>query len=156
MEVPHGKVVGHMVMLIMHGSVAGTSWRRPRGRYALVRGILISESLKVGATLAGIPLALMSITRVEAGDEALGQPRIWTMIEFEAADHDAPALAQLLSQVIDRQLGWYCDFRTTSETFVVFGGKDFQYQRGDTAARAEVEEYAQSVGVPTTQLDWPE
>jgi len=122
----------------------------------LVRGILISESLKVGATLAGIPLALMSITRVEAGDEALGQPRIWTMIEFEAADHDAPALAQLLSQVIDRQLGWYCDFRTTSETFVVFGGKDFQYQRGDTAARAEVEEYAQSVGVPTTQLDWPE
>ena len=78
------------------------------------------------------------------------------MIEFEAADHDAPALAQLFSQVIDPQLGWYCDFRTTSETFVVFGGKDFQYQRGNAAARAEVEEYAQSVGVPTTELDGPE
>ena len=75
-EVPHEKEVGHMAMLDMHGGVAGPSWRRPRGRQVLARGVLIAESLEVGATLAGIPLALISITRVEAGDETLGQPRI--------------------------------------------------------------------------------
>jgi hypothetical protein len=78
------------------------------------------------------------------------------MIEFEAAGHDAPALAHLLSRVIDPQLGWYCDFRTETETFVAFGGKSFQYGRGDSAERAKVEQYARSVGVPMTQIDWPE
>jgi len=122
----------------------------------MARGILVAESLKAGATLSGTPLALISITRVDAGDETVGQPRTWTMIEFDVADHEAPSLARRLSQVIDPQLGWYCDFRTESETFVVFGGKEFQYQRGDAAARAEVEAHARSVGVPTAQLDWPE
>ena len=45
------------------------------------------------------------------------------MIEFDVTDQEAPALARLLSQVIDPQLEWYCDFRTESETFVVFGEK---------------------------------
>ena len=122
----------------------------------MARGIVIAESLKAGATLSGLPLTLISITRVDAGDQTVGQPRMWTMIEFDVADDDAPALARLLSQVIDPQLGWYCDFRTESETFVVFVGKEFQYQRGDASARAEVEAHARSVGVPKAQLDWPE
>ena len=122
----------------------------------MARGILVAESLKAGARLSRAPLTLISGTRVESGDDTVGQPRMWTMIEFDVPDHEAPAMARLLSQVVDPVLGWYCDFRTESETFVVFGGKEFQYQRGDTAARAVVEAHARSVGVPTAQLDWPE
>jgi hypothetical protein len=52
--------------------------------------------------------------------------------------------------------GWYCDFRSETETFVVFAGRTFRYQRGDATGRAATATYASSVGVPAAQLDWPE
>jgi len=39
---------------------------------------------------------------------------------------------------------------------VVFAGRVFRYRNGDVAGRAEVADYARSVGVPEHQLDWPE
>lgn len=122
----------------------------------MAAGILIAESLTVGAVLSAVPLTVHKITRIEAGDESVGQPRIWTMIEFEVPDDDAPTFTSTLSEVIDPELGWHCDFRTTSETFVVFGGRCFCYERGDAEARSRAEVYARSIGVPASQLDWPE
>ena len=52
--------------------------------------------------------------------------------------------------------GWYCDFRSPSETFVVFAGRVLRYPRGEKDGRAEAEAYARSGGVPESQLDWPE
>ena len=42
------------------------------------------------------------------------------------------------------------------ETFVVFAGHSFRYVRGDAEGRSQAEAYGRSVGVPETQLDWPE
>jgi len=120
-----------------------------------VKGILLAESLRVGASLE-IPLTVHKIYRTEAGEVDLGQPRAWTFIEFEADDQASEALARALSDVLEAKLGWYCDFRSDEETFVVFAGRIFRYSRGDREARSEAEAYARSVGVPTSQLDWPE
>jgi len=90
------------------------------------------------------------------GDVDAGQPLTWTFLDFEAPDEDAPRLAAALSDSLDPILGWYCDFRTTDETFVVFGGRMFRYPRGDRTRRSEAEAYARSVGVPDPQIDWPE
>jgi len=57
---------------------------------------------------------------------------------------------------LDPTGGWYCDFRTSNETYVVFGGRVFHYSRGDRTRRSEAEEHARSVGVPEAQIDWPE
>jgi hypothetical protein len=38
--------------------------------------------------------------------------------------------------------------------FVVFAGREFCYRLGDVAAKGIVEDYARSVGVPDSQLDW--
>jgi hypothetical protein len=46
--------------------------------------------------------------------------------------------------------------RSEDEAFVVFADRVFRYPRGDTERRAEAEEYGRSVGVPESQLDWPE
>lgn len=119
-------------------------------------GCLIGESLRIGAPLDGIALTLTKIWRADVGDEAVGQPLTWTFIEFEAPDDAAETLANALSSALDPSLGWYCDFRTLAETYVVFGGRVFRYPRGDRTRRAEVEQYARSLGVPETQLDWPE
>jgi hypothetical protein len=122
----------------------------------VLAGTLIAESLRTGTVLDDLHLRVTKISRADIGDVEAGQPLTWTFLEFEAADEDAPRLAEALSESLDPDVGWYCDFRTAQETFVVFGGRVFRYPRGDRAARAEAEAYARSVGVPDPQLDWPD
>jgi hypothetical protein len=121
----------------------------------MASGNLIGESIRVGASV-DVPLTVEKVSRVDAGDEAAGQPRVWTFIAFEVPDANAQSLAAALSQALESAGGWYCDFRTAQETFVVFAGQTFRYRRGDHAARAEAERHARSVGVPEAQVDWHE
>ena len=119
-------------------------------------GALIAESLTKDKPLDGVDLRVHKVSRRDVGDVGAGQPLTWTFIEFEVDDEVADALAEALSRSIDPSGGWYCDFRTDKETFVVFGGRVFRYPRGDAEGRDEVESYGRSVGVPPVQLDWPE
>ena len=118
-------------------------------------GTLIAESLRRDCALDGVPLRVGKISRADVGDTTAGQPLTWTLIEFEVEDGAVEDLAAALSRSLDPSGGWYCDFRTADETFVVFGGRTFRYRRGDRERRAEAEEYGRSVGVPDAQLDWP-
>jgi hypothetical protein len=118
-------------------------------------GTLIAESLRVGAVIQGIPFTTTKVARADAGDADAGQPVTWTFIEFEVAEADAERLAVALESSLRRRGGWYCDFRSDDETFVVFAERTFRYRRGDQAGRAEAAEYGRSVGVPEAQLDWP-
>ncbi len=121
-----------------------------------VEGVLIAESLVVGSVFEGVELTVTKIARGDFGDAAAGQPLTWTMIHFTVPIEHAAALAGALSDTLDPTLGWYCDFRSPDETFVVFAGHCFRYRRGDRERRAEAEAYARSVGVPESQVDWPE
>jgi len=100
-------------------------------------GTLIAESLRVGSVLEGLALTVAKISRSDLGDVAAGQPRTWTFVEFDAADEDAERLANALERVLERAGGWYCDFRSEQETFVVFAGRTFRYPRGDESGRGE-------------------
>ena len=117
-------------------------------------GALIGESLRKGASIEPAELRATRIVRCESGDESADQPRWWTFIEFEVPDERAGALADLLTRALEPVGGWYCDFHTTDESFVVFADRAFRYPRGDGAGRAEATRYARSVGVPEHQLDW--
>ncbi len=119
-------------------------------------GVLIGESLRVGAPLEGVDLRVTKVLRADAGDVSAGQPRIWTFIHFEIATQNVEPVAQALSRVLSTDGGWYCDFRSPDETFVVFADRVFRYRRGDPAGRAEAEVHGGSHGVPDAQLDWPE
>jgi len=119
-------------------------------------GALLAESLQDGAVIDGVPLAVNRVSRAAVGDTSAGQPRDWTFIEFSVPESSVDELARSLSLALRKEGGWYCDFRSDLETFVVFHGRIFRYPRGDRRRRAEVEDYARSVGVPDAQLDWPE
>jgi hypothetical protein len=119
-------------------------------------GALIAESLSKNNPLDGMELLVHKISRADAGDVRAGQPLTWTFIEFEVRDQVVPRLAEALSQSLDSSGGWYCDFRTDDETFVVFARRVFRYPRGEAEGRAAAEAYARSAGVPDAQLDWPE
>ena len=119
-------------------------------------GCLIAESLRVGSVIDGTRLTVTKVSRAELGDVEAGQPLIWTFIEFEVADDDVEQFAHRLEGALQRHGGWYCDFHSDTETFVVFAGRTFRYPRGDNTKRALAADYARSVGVPEAQLDWLE
>jgi hypothetical protein len=120
----------------------------------MLRGAIVAESLRLGASVEGVPLAVRKLERLDAG---LGeQPREWTLLWFEAVDNDGDRLAEALSESLEADCGWYADFHSDSEVTVVFAGREFRYRRGDAMERAKVAEYARSVGVPEHQLDWAE
>jgi hypothetical protein len=117
-------------------------------------GVLIAESLSKDNPLDGVDLQVRRISRGDVGDGGTGQPLTWTLIEFEVDDQMVVHLAEALSRSIEGRGGWYCDFRTDEQTFVVFSGRIFRYPRGAAEGRAEAEAYGRSVGVPEAQLDW--
>jgi hypothetical protein len=133
-------------------SGVGSGWEG----FLSLSGCLIAESLRVGGTVDGIRLRVTKVSRADVGDVGAGQPRTWTFIEFELADDDAEQFAHGLAGALQPLGGWYCDFRSAAETFVVFADRIFRYPRGDQTERAGVADYARSVGVPDAQLDWPE
>jgi hypothetical protein len=128
---------------------------RLQGGQFMIEGTLIAESIRTGAELGGVRFVTRKIRRALAGDVTAGQPELWTLIEFEAEEADAEVLADALAKVLEKEHGWYTDFRTSEETFVVYSGRVFRYPRGDSAGRAEAAAYGRSVGVPEPQLDWP-
>jgi hypothetical protein len=117
-------------------------------------GVLIAESLRVGSELKGVPLQVTAVQRIAVGDTTAGQPEQWTLLHFQAPEDMAEELADALADSLAPTGGWYVNYSTTAEAYVVFAGRVFRYSRGDAAARAETEEYARSVGVPEAQLDW--
>jgi hypothetical protein len=119
-----------------------------------VSGILVAESLLKDSPLEGVTLQVGKVSRGDVGDVSAGQPLTWTFIEFNVEDAVLTDLVEALSRSLDPAGGWYCDFRTTNETLVVFSGRVFRYPRGDEQGRAEAEAYGRSLGVPEAQLDW--
>ncbi len=122
----------------------------------MIVGTLIAESLRVGSVLDGMALQVTKVARADVGAVDAGQPRAWTFVEFTAADDQCERLADALSRALDDKGGWYCDFRTDDETFVVFARRVFRYARGDRAGRDEAVDYGRTSGVPEEQIDWPE
>ena len=105
----------------------------------VIEGVLIAESLRTGTRLEDVALTVRAIARADEGDTDAGQPLTWTFIEFEAQLEEAERLAAALSRSLDRRLGWYCDFRSATETFVVFAERVFRYRRGDKDGRSDAE-----------------
>ena len=96
-----------------------------------------------------------SVSRFAPRNTTPDQPSIWTTIEFEVAENDTERLAAALAEILV-QPGWYASFESATEQFIVFPGRIFHYQRGDEAARAEAASYGRLLGVPDSQLDWPD
>ena len=119
----------------------------------MLEGTLIAESLRVGTTLADLNLTVRKISRYRAGGTTPDQPGIWTALDFEAGESDARELAEAFAEVLDHS-GWYVNFQSPAESFIVFPGKIFRYPRGDVAGRAAAQAHGRQLAIPEPQLDW--
>ncbi|HEU5267681.1 MAG TPA: hypothetical protein VFU35_13320 [Jatrophihabitans sp.] len=121
----------------------------------MYRGTLLAESLRLGVDLVVPGLRMTRCGRHDVSASAtLTQPKTWTFIHFEVDDDRVDELAASLSSTLLSDDGWYADFRSDREHFVVFAGKIFRYPKGDTAARDQVIRYGRDAGTPAHQLDW--
>jgi hypothetical protein len=120
----------------------------------VIEGTLIAESLRAGTNLDDLKLIVRKISRFQAQGTTADQPRTWTTLDFEADEAQAEELAQTFAGALD-QPGWYADFRSPAETFVVFPGRIFRYPRGDDAGRADAQAHGRRLAIPKAQLDWP-
>lgn len=119
----------------------------------MIEGTLIAESLRVGTHLEELELTVREISRFQAQGATADQPAIWTVLEFEAPEAGADQLARTFADVLD-QPGWYVNFQSPAESFVLFPGRIFRYPRGSEAGRAEAQAYGRQLAIPEPQLDW--
>jgi hypothetical protein len=120
----------------------------------MFEGTLIAESLRSGTTLDAVPLTVRTITRAVPGTTTPDQPPTWTLISFEITDSDAGSLASALAASL-AEPGWYADFRSATQTYVVFPGRVFRYSRGDQAERSKAMAHGRTLAIPEPQLYWP-
>jgi hypothetical protein len=122
----------------------------------VVKGTLVSESVRARADISGVAeVTLVDVRRVDIANASPDQPLRWTLIDFEAPDSRAEARADAFAGALDRP-GWYVDFVTTTDKYVVFSGRICRYRRGDASGRTQAQAYALELGVPPAQIDWPE
>jgi len=119
----------------------------------MIDGTLIAESLRAGTTLDDLRLTVRTISRYRAGGTTQDQPGVWTAIEFEADEAIAAELAQAFADVL-AEPGWYVNFQSPAESFIVFPGRIFRYPRGDASGRADAQAYGRRLAIPDPQLDW--
>jgi|SRR5579875_1180656 len=119
----------------------------------VIEGTLIVESLRTGTSLENLTLTVRRISRYQIQAPAPGQPGIWCALDFEADDGAAEELAHTFAGVLDRP-GWYVNFQSPAESFIVFPDRIFCYPRGDQAGRAEAQAHGRLLGIPDPQLDW--
>jgi hypothetical protein len=118
-----------------------------------ITGTLIGDGLRPGAEFAPPATRITRVYRLDQGTAAgPAQPRIWTVIDFEADDADA--VAHALAEALNPDGGWYADFRDGPDRVIVYAGAIFRYAPGDTGTRAAAIAHGRAVGVPEHQLDW--
>jgi hypothetical protein len=121
----------------------------------MLRGRLLTESLRVGADLRVPSLRVVRVGRHDVSDSTTaGQPHVWTFLDFEAPDEIADELAAALAEAMTDEPGWYADFQVGDDHVVVFPGRVFRYAKGDHTARQAAVAHGRTAGVPDHQLDW--
>src|SRR5450756_2547730 len=82
----------------------------------MLRGRLLTESLRVGAELAVPDLLVRRVGRVDVSSSAsTTQPKVWTFLDFEAPDERADELAAALASALLPDDGWYANFEVADE-----------------------------------------
>jgi hypothetical protein len=84
----------------------------------MIQGVLIAESLRTETTLDDLRIVVSKITRFRPRVTTRDQASVWTLLHFEVDEARAENLAHMLASALDEP-GWYADFFSPYETFVV-------------------------------------
>lgn len=115
----------------------------------MIKGTLIKESLSDDKILDFVEIDKVELWKAE--NHTASQPKYWTAILFHANSEEF--LDVLPNYLAD---GWYVDLSNHEEKIIVFKNKVVKYQIGEAAGKQEAIDYCRKIGVPESQIDWPE
>jgi hypothetical protein len=118
----------------------------------MLSGLILKESLSDLGLLDNLHITKTEVWQVT--NAVAWQPSTWTAVSFEADEAQADQLAEQMSLALKPR--WYINASTSGLVYVIFTGRVFKYPKGDGNKRLAVQDYARSVGVPESQLDWGE
>jgi len=116
----------------------------------MIQGTLIKESLESGEIGK-----LIKVTGTEtwlSENSADYQPDTWTAVFFSVEDDKLDAVTACFSRTLKRR--WYADITTDDKKYIVFRDKIFSYDRKIASGRKAAADYARSIGIPQSQIDW--
>lgn len=115
----------------------------------MFKGTIIKESISDENIFSHIGIENVEIWK--AVNHGADQPLFWTAIRFSALDENFP---EMLSKAL--LFRWYVDMNDEGSKIIVFKDQVFRYIPGDAQAKQNAIDYCKKVGVPESQIDWPE
>jgi hypothetical protein len=116
------------------------------------KGILLKESLKDESVLEILEIVKTETWNVK--NTADYQPDVWTAVYFEGEAGKADETAERLSGALKSR--WYINFSVNNKVYMMFPERVFKYKKGDKKEREKIKDYARSLNIPESQLDWTE
>jgi hypothetical protein len=114
-------------------------------------GDIIEESLENKEILKELNIISTRVEKV-AVDHQTPWLTQWTLDTIEVNENEAEDLAEKLSKALDREHGWYIDYRNDTHHFVIFKDKVFKLDRNKKSDYDEMIKYGLSAGTPAYQL----
>lgn len=119
------------------------------------KGVIIEESLESNDVLKEIKILE---TKVEPVTDEHKTPWLmqWTLYTIEISEDKARAIAEKISQTLDRKHGgsWYADFKNDTHHYIIFRNKVFYIDRTSKEQYDEAKQYGISLGIPEYQVDF--
>ncbi len=117
------------------------------------RGVIIEESLEDLSVLDEVKIISTKIEQVSEGTQTPWL-KIWTLHTVEIPAENIEAIADMISENIDREHAhaWYADFRNDTTHYIIFRGKTFVIDVHDQSHYDEAKRYGLSIGVPESQM----
>jgi hypothetical protein len=117
------------------------------------QGTIIEESLENKDVLKKVKIIS---TKVEEVIEKHKTPWIsqWTLHTVEISQDNAQAIAEEISQSLDREHAWYADFKNDTHHYIIFRDKVFFIDRKSKEQYDAAKKYGISLGIPEYQVDF--
>ena len=117
------------------------------------KGVIIEESLERKEVLKEVVIV---DTKVETVTEGHKTPWLkqWTLHTVEVAEQSADAVAQKLSEDLDREHNWYADFKNNTFHYIIYRGKIFKVDLQNPVLYRDARQYGISLGIPEYQVDF--
>jgi hypothetical protein len=114
-------------------------------------GTLVLESLVSDSVLNFVNVKTRETA--ELVDALADQPKTVTVITFEAGDDMVLAVAEEISRNLASG-HWYADIGHEFEKIIIFHNKVVRFTPKETEKRQKAFDYARSLGIPESQIDF--
>lgn len=117
------------------------------------KGIVIKESLENTSSLEEVKILETKVekTTIEHQTPWIKQ---WTLFTVQVAEDKADAIAEKLSKDLEKEHGWYADYKNDKYHYIIFRGKVFKVDLKNPILYQDAKQYGLSIGIPEYQVDF--